>query len=176
MEAFDKTLKELEEELDQMLSRDQPLEDGRKLPKLEDYLVDIKDYWPEEDETEDAEETETDTEQYLPDYVWEEAEKIKEENQTVSSFALTYSSYTPPLSVYYNNIEIRKVPKFKLGYNILGRAFPSAGLIEIADDLYGQDFQEVKTHELLHVKHPEKTEYEIRQLTRLSLPFSPRWH
>jgi hypothetical protein len=172
--TFNKTLKELEEELDEILSRSPLLKSERELPKLEEYMVNIKDYWPEGDdgtEEADADETGMDTE-YLPDYIAEEAEKIKDE----SGLTVIYPSYAPPLSVYYNNLEIRKVPRFKLGYNVLGRAFPSIGLIEIADDLYGQDFQEVKTHEMLHIKHPEKTEYEVRQLTRLVLPFSPKWH
>lgn len=180
MEASETSLKKLEEELDHLLTAGFTLKTER-LPQLEDYLVDIKDYWPEGQEQKDAdteeeeEPEETEIEEYLPDYILEAAEKILEEKEP-TRMVLVYSNYTTPVSVYYNNIEIRKVPRFRLGYNVLGRAFPPSGLIEIAEDLYGQDFQEVKTHEMLHIKHPQKSEYEIRQLTRLSLPFPPRWH
>lgn len=99
----------------------------------------------------------------------------KQKNTTIMIYT-NYTTYTTPISVYYNNIEIRRVPRFKLGYGVIGRAFPKLGIIEIADDLYGYDFEEVKIHEMLHIKHPEKTEYEIRHLTKMLLPFKPKWH
>lgn len=129
----------------------------------------------EEERTEEEEDTET---QILPPYYspyWAPEIGIEKEIEFQPVETAFYTNYVPPVSSYYN-VEIRRVPKFKLGYNILGRAFPRRRTIEIRDDLYGHDFEEVKTHELLHIKHPQKSEYEIRQMTRVSVPFNPRWH
>ena len=71
---------------------------------------------------------------------------------------------------------IRRASRLELGYGVLGRAFPYRGLIEVASDLYGNDFEEVKMHEILHMQHPEKSEMEIRMMTRMALPFTPHWH
>ena len=79
-------------------------------------------------------------------------------------------------SPYYGNIIIRKVPRYQLGYHVLGRAFPYLGIVEIAADLYGQDFDEVKTHELMHMKHPQASELEVRRMTKEMLPFPTRFH
>ncbi len=79
-------------------------------------------------------------------------------------------------SSYYGDIIIRRVPRYNLGYGVLGRAFPRLRLVEIASDLYGQEFDEVKTHEILHVKNPGMSEMEIRRLTKEILPFAPRFH
>jgi hypothetical protein len=79
-------------------------------------------------------------------------------------------------STYYGDITIRRVPRYSLGYRILGRAFPNLRRIEIASDLYGRDFDEVKAHELMHVRHPELSELEVRRITREILPFAPRFH
>jgi hypothetical protein len=73
-------------------------------------------------------------------------------------------------------VVIRKVPRYALGYRVLGRAFPYAGIIEIAADLYGQEFEEVKTHEMLHIKYPRASELSIRSMTKALLPFTPRFH
>lgn len=87
-----------------------------------------------------------------------------------------YFGYSTTIINPYLGVTIRRAPAATLGRGVLGRAFPSYGLIEILDSLTGNDFEEVKAHELMHMAYPQKSEYEIRQLTRLSLPFSPRFH
>ena len=76
----------------------------------------------------------------------------------------------------YPGIEIKRVPASHLGYGILGRCFPYAGLIEIRSDLYGEDFTEVLTHELTHMHNPHLGELEVRMATRMKLSFIPKWH
>ncbi|MBI2675242.1 MAG: hypothetical protein HYX24_02195 [Candidatus Aenigmarchaeota archaeon] len=90
--------------------------------------------------------------------------------------AINYNYYVPLLQMAYMGVVIRRVPRWHLGYGVLGRAFPFYGLVEIAQDLYGKDFEEVKTHELMHIKYPDRPENEIRQMTKVALPFQPRWH
>jgi hypothetical protein len=63
-------------------------------------------------------------------------------------------------------VRIRRVPKEVLGYRVLGRAFPGMNLIEIVDTLEGDEFEEVKLHELLHIQDPFASEYNIRARTR----------
>jgi len=120
------------------------------LPSLnfEEKILGVDEEKPEEGN--DSEEQEDETNPYLP-------------------------VYQPQKPDYFGWI-IRKVPRQQLGYGILGRAFPYMGLIEIAADLYGNDFEEVRTHEILHMQHPEKSEFDIRLLTKMSIPFAPRWH
>lgn len=111
----------------------------------------------------------------LPDL--EEEGKTREVEILKSSFrAAKYFSYPMELVNPYLGVMIRRVPPEVLRPQVLGRAFPSLGLVEIRNDLYGNDFEEVKLHELMHMSHPSKSEYEIRQLTRMALPFSPRFH
>lgn len=102
----------------------------------------------------------------------EEENDSEEQEEEINQYVPVYRSPKPD---YFGWI-IRRVPKHELGYGILGRAFPCMGLIEIAADLYGNDFEEVRTHEILHMQNPEKSELDIRMLTRMSLPFTPRWH
>jgi len=96
----------------------------------------------------------------------------EEEDHQINQYLLVYQPKRPD----YFGWVIRRVPRQQLGYGVLGRAFPYFGLIEVASDLYGNDFEEVKTHEILHMTHPEKSEHDIRMLTKMSLPFTPRWH
>jgi hypothetical protein len=63
-------------------------------------------------------------------------------------------------------VTIRRVPKETLGYRVLGRAFPGQNVVEISDELKGDDFEEVKLHELLHIQDPFCSEYNIRARTR----------
>jgi hypothetical protein len=70
---------------------------------------------------------------------------------------------------YSPGLLIRKVPRYILGYHVLGRTFPSLGIIEIAMDLYGDEFEEVKLHELTHFENPEQSEYWVRKETRRRL-------
>lgn len=86
------------------------------------------------------------------------------------------SAKTSGYSSYYCDVTIKKVPRYWLGYRVLGRAFPGLRLIEIASDLYGPEFEEVKTHELIHVRNPQLGEFEVRRLVREILPFAPRFH
>ncbi len=82
----------------------------------------------------------------------------------------------PPSGFFYPGIEVKKVPAGQIGYGILGRCFPYSGVIEIRSDLYGDDFAEVLTHEIIHMQNPHMGEHEVRMATRMKLPFTPRWH
>jgi hypothetical protein len=79
----------------------------------------------------------------------------------------------PPV---YAGWEVRRVAAHHMGYGVLGRCFPYSGIIEIRGDLYGDDFQEVLTHEIIHMQNPGASELDVRQLTRMRLSFTPRWH
>jgi len=61
---------------------------------------------------------------------------------------------------------VRRVPQNILGTGVLGRAFLGQNYIEILDSLSGNAYQEVLTHEILHIIYPQKREAEIRHLTR----------
>lgn len=80
------------------------------------------------------------------------------------------------LGFFYPGFEIRRVPAHSLGYGVLGRCFPYSGIIEIRNDLYGDEFSEVLTHELTHMANPQWSELDVRIATRNKLPFSPKWH
>ncbi len=82
----------------------------------------------------------------------------------------------PVSSPYIGDVEIRKVPRYFLGYNIIGRAFPYLRVIEIASNLYGNEFEEVRVHEMIHIKQPELSEWQVRMKTRESLTFTPKWN
>ncbi len=99
----------------------------------------------------------------------QDIEEFRLEVSVPFSFGLSRTTHIPA------GVEIIRVPKDCLGYRVLGRAFPRLGLIEIADDLHGNDFEEVKTHELMHMENPTASEYEIRALTRIRLPFQVKW-
>ncbi|MEM5834385.1 MAG: hypothetical protein QXQ69_00875 [Candidatus Aenigmatarchaeota archaeon] len=75
-------------------------------------------------------------------------------------------------------VKIYKVSKEKLR-GALGRAWPFKGIIEISAELYGYKEKEVLEHELMHIKYPFLSEYEIRIRTRLkliSLGIVPSFH
>ncbi|MBN2367925.1 hypothetical protein JXC34_02825 [Candidatus Woesearchaeota archaeon] len=65
-----------------------------------------------------------------------------------------------------SGVTVRRVPQGVLGNGVLGRAFIFQNYIEILDSLTGNAYQEVLTHEVLHILNPEKKEMEIRQMTR----------
>lgn len=71
-----------------------------------------------------------------------------------------------------DGVTIRRVPQSVLGPNVLGRAFVFAKYIEILDTLHGADYEEVKTHEILHVKYPFEPEEKIRERTRALVPYA----
>ena len=70
---------------------------------------------------------------------------------------------------------IRRVPQHVLGEHVLGRAWLFSHVIEILDTLYGTDFEEVKRHEILHLQYPLKTEREIRDMTKASMPYECKY-
>ncbi len=116
-----------------------------------------------------------------PEEIAREHEPEEREENTIAVIESSirtarYFGYSTTITNPYLGVTIRRAPASTLGRGVLGRAFPSYGLIEILDSLTGNDFEEVKAHELMHIAYPQKSEYEIRQLTRLSLPFSPRFH
>jgi len=81
------------------------------------------------------------------------SKKVHEEESSYGLFAPT-------------GVVVRRVPQNILGNGVLGRAFIHSNYIEILDSLMGNEYQEVLTHEVLHIMYPEKREMEIRQITR----------
>ena len=65
-----------------------------------------------------------------------------------------------------SGVTVRRVSQNSLGNGVLGRAFIGQNYIEILDSLSGNAYQQVLTHEVLHIIHPEKKEMEIRNMTR----------
>jgi hypothetical protein len=65
-----------------------------------------------------------------------------------------------------SGVTVKRVSQNTLGNGVLGRAFIGQNYIEILDSLSGNAYQEVLTHEVLHIIHPEKKEMEIRNMTR----------
>jgi hypothetical protein len=65
-----------------------------------------------------------------------------------------------------SGVTVSRVPTSVLGTGVLGRAFIYQNHIEILDSLFGNEYIEVLTHEVLHILHPEKKEMDIRQMTR----------
>jgi hypothetical protein len=70
---------------------------------------------------------------------------------------------------------LERVSHHALGPGVLGRAFPGLNLIQIREDLYGNDFEEVKKHEVNHIIFPYLNESEIRSKTKSELPFYTRF-
>ena len=65
-------------------------------------------------------------------------------------------------------VRVHKVPSYRLGEGVLGRAWIYDGLIEIRYDLRGEEFEEVLLHEMIHMKY-RLDEYKTRALTRIAL-------
>ena len=53
-----------------------------------------------------------------------------------------------------------------MGPGVLGLAYTGMGLVKILDSLHGADYDEVLKHELNHIKYPNKSEWEIRYMTK----------
>ena len=113
----------------------------------------------------------------------EENGRIDNQNKKIK-FNLPYYSPPKPKKIIYNyfysyapsSTRIQRVPASVLGENVLGRAILALNLIQIREDLYGLDFEEVKKHEVNHILYHYMTEWEIRQKTRMELPFYTRFH
>ena len=75
-----------------------------------------------------------------------------------------------------SNIKIRRVTPAVLGENVLGRSFPGLKIVEIRDDLYGKEWEEVMRHEMNHINFPYLTEGQIRTKTKQELPFQSKYH
>ena len=119
-----------------------------------------------------------------------EAERVKEEDRKQGDLQIKI-----PTQVYYNyispskrkeiaanytftptNVQIFRVPQTVLGYNVLGCAFLGTNVIYIRDTLYGDQFEEVKRHEINHIVNPFMTECQIRSKTKAELPFEASFH
>lgn len=74
------------------------------------------------------------------------------------------------------NLAVRRVPQYALGTGVLGRTWTGTGVIEILGGLYGDDFDEVLMHEVLHNIYPSDSEYMIRHKTKQRMPFQTKWN
>ena len=70
------------------------------------------------------------------------------------------------LSTLAPAIPIQRVPSYVLGQGVLGRCYTGSNLIQIREDLYDRDFQEVDVHEQKHALSPYMSEYSVRFWTR----------
>jgi hypothetical protein len=64
-------------------------------------------------------------------------------------------------------VVVKEVPRYKMqnNPNILGMAFPKAGLVQILDELSDNQKREVELHELVHIAHPNMNEKQVRNET-----------
>jgi|TARA_Y100000310_G_C20701283_1_gene830139 hypothetical protein len=116
----------------------------------------------------------------------EEEKRIEEEKQfNVKIPAPVYYNYISPskkkeLAAGYtfvpSDVQIFRVPQTVLGYNVLGCAFLGTNVVYIRDTLSGDQFEEVKRHEINHISHPWMTESQIRAKTKRELPFEANFH
>jgi hypothetical protein len=72
-------------------------------------------------------------------------------------------------------VTIMRVPQQELGNGVLGVAYLGTNVIKILDTLHGQDFVEVKKHEILHLQYPNQSESWIRRRTAAELPFETKY-
>ena len=102
------------------------------------------------------------------DRIHNEMNKEYKSVKTLEIAGAIFSEFNIPDEVGNDSfgVTIRRVPKEILGYRILGRAFPWMNMVEISDELSGNDFEEVKLHELLHIQDPHASEYNIRLRTK----------
>ena len=66
---------------------------------------------------------------------------------------------------------IEYVPDYILGLDVLGRCFPSRGLVQIKRTLQGHVKERVKDHELTHFEHPDWT---VGYAVRVAVPLSEK--
>ncbi len=76
------------------------------------------------------------------------------------------------LSRFSPSIPVERMPQHILGNGVLGRCYPALGVIQIRDDLYGRDFEEVDVHELKHAISPHMSEYQVRFWTRAMFDYT----
>ncbi len=74
------------------------------------------------------------------------------------------------------NVRIERLAQKDIGYGILGTANLSAGVIQILETLYGKDFEEVLTHETIHLENWDKSESWVRYETKNRCDFPTRFH
>ena len=113
---------------------------------------------------------------------------ISTQKNTGSLNNFYHSSYSfKPQQLYSSNsfkdyifrplkISVTRVPQYGLGEGVLGRTWTNKGIVEILYGLYGNDFDEVLMHEILHNIYPDDPEWMIRQKTRDRMPFDTKWN
>jgi len=98
--------------------------------------------------------------------------KPKEEKTEPSNYVTEPEDYPvqkPDVTLSMPSLPIQRVPSHILGNGVLGRCYVGTTLIQIRDDLYGDDFNEVDIHELKHALNPYLQEYYVRFWTRAML-------
>lgn len=99
----------------------------------------------------------------------EQEDKEKEqkpEGKYISTHPTDYLRILPDCKSQMPSLPIQRVPSHILGYGCLGRCYTGTNLIQIRDDLYGNDFDEVYVHEILHAINPMLDELDVRRQTR----------
>lgn len=119
------------------------------------------------------------TEEKVEKEMYGNEERIGERSNTVFNYIGKYYSALADnlkkLRKFYNDVIIRRVPKYIIGDGVLGRAFVYHNVIEVLDSLAGEDFQKVLKHEMYHIMNPAASEYQTRVATD-TLYFRPRWY
>jgi len=81
------------------------------------------------------------------------------------------SYYVRDMTVQMVVRSVERVPRHILGANVLGRCW-GYGEIQIADDLEGEDYEEVHVHEQKHANSPWMSEGAVRFWTQALLPWA----
>lgn len=75
-----------------------------------------------------------------------------------------------------DSVRVVRASAAEMGNGVLGLAYTGMGLVKILDTLHGADYDEVLKHELNHVKYPNKSEWEIRRMTKQELGGNCKYH
>ena len=81
-----------------------------------------------------------------------------------------YYVFTP------DSVQVVRASASEMGHGVLGLAYTGMGLVKILDTLHGADYDEVLKHELNHIKYPQKSEWEIRRMTKEQLGGNTKYH
>ena len=112
--------------------------------------------------------------------VYHDAKAADNYNQSVPKKA-NYNFTSNGYIFVPSGVILKRMSQQEIGYGTLGIAIKSigtAGFIGILDSLYGNDFEEVLSHEAIHLENWDWSEAKVRYETaqRVKSKFEPRFH